>query len=116
MRHAVRGRKLGTDASHRKALLSNLASQIIKSEKVKTTEAKAKEVRSLVDNLITLGKRGDLASRRRALSLSQDKWVTQKAFNELSERYKERNGGYTRILKLGFRKGDRAPLVQIELV
>jgi len=116
MRHAVRGRKLGTDASHRKALLSNLACQIIKSEKVKTTEAKAKEVRSVVDNLITLGKKGDLAARRRALTLSQDKWTTQKLFNELSERYKERNGGYTRILKIGFRKGDRAPLVQIELV
>lgn len=116
MRHAVKGRKLATDASHRKAMLANLASQVIKVEKVKTTEAKAKEVRSLVDQLITLGKKGDLASRRRALMLSRDKWATQKIFGELSERYKERSGGYTRILKIGPRKGDRALMVQIELV
>lgn len=116
MRHAVRGRKLATDASHQKALLSNLAAQIIRAEKVKTTEARAKEVRSLVDNLVTMGKKGDLTSRRRALAVVHDKEITQKIFSELAERYKERNGGYTRILKLGFRKGDRAPLVQIELV
>lgn len=116
MRHAVKGRKLATDASHQKAMLANLASQIIKVEKVKTTEAKAKEVRSLVEKLITLGKKGDIASRRRAITLSRDKWAVQKIFNELSERYKERAGGYTRILKMGPRQGDRAPMVQIELV
>ncbi|HDZ86742.1 hypothetical protein LCGC14_0847880 [marine sediment metagenome] len=116
MRHAVRGRKLGTDASHRKAMLQILAAQVIKHEKVKTTEAKAKEVRTLVDNLITMGKKGDLANRRRAQSIVKDKEITKKLFAELAERYKERDGGYNRILKLGFRKGDKAPVSQIELV
>ena len=116
MRHAVRGRKLGTDSSHKKAMMQILAAQIIKAEKVKTTEARAKEVRSLVEKLITLGKKGDLSARRKVLSYSKEKVVVQKLFDNLSERYKERNGGYTRILKIGYRKGDRAPLVQIELV
>ncbi len=116
MRHAVRGRKLATDASHRKAMFNNLAAQVISHEKVKTTEAKAKEVRSLIDKLITLGKKGDINSRRRVISYIGNTDATRKIYNELSERYKERNGGYTRILKIGFRKGDRAPLVQIELV
>lgn len=116
MRHGVRGRKLGTDASHRKALLQILAAQVIKHEKVKTTEAKAKEVRAVVDKLITLGKKGDLSSRRKVLSIVKEKELYQKLFNELPERYEERNGGYTRILKIGFRKGDRAPVAQIELV
>jgi large subunit ribosomal protein L17 len=116
MRHAVKGRKLATDSSHQKAMLSILASQIIKLDKVKTTQTRAKEVRSVVDGLITLGKKGDLTSRRRAIAITNDKIVVQKLFGELAERYKERNGGYTRLLKLGFRKGDRAPVVQIELV
>lgn len=116
MRHAVKGRKLGTDASHRKALLNILAAQIVKNEKVQTTEAKAKEVRSFVDNLVTLAKKGDISSRRRALALVREKEIVVKLFGELAQRYQERDGGYTRILKLGLRKGDRAPVVQIELV
>ncbi len=116
MRHAVKGRKLGTDASHRKALLQILASQIIEHEKVKTTEAKAKEVRSLVEGIITMGKKGDLSSRRRALTILKNNTLTQKVFNDLAQRYQERNGGYTRIIKIGFRKGDKASVVQIELV
>ena len=96
--------------------MNNLAAQVISHEKVKTTEAKAKEVRSLIDKLITLGKKGDITSRRRVISFIGNSDATRKIFDELAERYKERNGGYTRILKLGLRKGDRAPLVQIELV
>jgi len=116
MRHKVAGRKLGRSSAHRKALYRNLVTDLLNYEKITTTEAKAKEIRSLAERMITLGKEGELHSRRRALSFILDKKVTEKIFNELAPRYAERPGGYTRILKLGPRLGDGAPMAQIELV
>jgi large subunit ribosomal protein L17 len=115
MRHNVKGRKLGTDASHTKAMLKSLAVALFKSERMKTTEARAKEVRSLVDKVITWAKRGDVHSRRLAIAALGDKELVAKIFND-RERYEGRPGGYTRILKLGPRKGDSAPMVIMELV
>jgi len=115
MRHNVKGRKLGTDASHTKAMLKSLALALFKSERMKTTEARAKEVRSLVDKIITWAKRGDVHSRRLAIAALGDKQLVAKIFSEV-ERYEGRPGGYTRILKLGPRKGDAAPMVIMELV
>jgi len=116
MRHKVAGRKLGRSSAHRKALYRNLVTDLLNYEKITTTEAKAKEIRSLAERMITLGKEGELNSRRRALSFILDKKVTEKIFNELAPRYAERPGGYTRITKLGPRLGDGAPMAQIELV
>jgi large subunit ribosomal protein L17 len=116
MRHKVAGRKLGRSSAHRKALYRNLVTDLLNYEKITTTEAKAKEIRSLAERMITLGKEGELNSRRRALSFILDKKVTEKIFNELAPRYAERPGGYTRIIKLGPRLGDGAPMAQIELV
>lgn len=116
MRHAKKGRKIGTSASHRKAILSGLARQVILHERVKTTEAKAKELRPVVEKVITLAKRGDLHARRQALAVLGDKDVVHKLFAEVGPRYAERDGGYTRILKLGPRLGDAAPMALIELV
>ncbi len=116
MRHAKKGRKLGTDASHRKAMLRSLAASLLTHERIKTTEAKAKEVRPLVDDIITWGKRGDVHARRLAMAELSDKALAHKVFDDIAERYEERDGGYTRILKLGPRKGDGAPMVIIELV
>ena len=116
MRHKVAGRKLGRSSAHRKALYRNLVTDLLNYEKITTTEAKAKEIRSLAERMITLGKEGELNSRRRALSFILDKKVTEKIFNELAPRYAERLGGYTRIIKLGPRLGDGAPMAQIELV
>jgi large subunit ribosomal protein L17 len=116
MRHKVAGRKLGRSSAHRKALYRNLVTDLLNYEKITTTEAKAKEIRSLAERMITLGKEGELHSRRRALSFILDKKVTEKIFNELAPRYAERPGGYTRIIKLGPRLGDGAPMAQIELV
>lgn len=115
MRHKVKGRKLGTDASHTKAMLKSLAGALLTHERIKTTEARAKEVRGLVDKVITWAKRGDVHSRRLAIAAIGDKGLVAKVFDE-SERFEDRQGGYTRILKLGPRKGDSAPMVIMELV
>jgi large subunit ribosomal protein L17 len=116
MRHNVAGRKLGRSSAHRKALYRNLVTDLLKREKITTTEAKAKEIRRLAERMITLGKAGGLPSRRQALSFILDEKVTEKVFTELAPRYAERHGGYTRIIKLGPRVGDGAPMIQIELV
>jgi large subunit ribosomal protein L17 len=115
MRHNVKGRKLGTDASHTKAMIKSLALALFKSERIKTTEARAKELRPTVDKIITWAKRGDVHSRRLAIAALGDKELVAKIFND-AERFEGRPGGYTRILKLGPRKGDAAPMVIMELV
>lgn len=97
-------------------MFANMAASLVKHEQISTTLPKAKELRSFVDRLVTLGKKGDLAARRRAISLMRDKEMVQKLFDTLAERYKDRNGGYTRVLKAGFRYGDNAPMAVIELV
>ena len=116
MRHGMSGRKLNRTSSHRKAMFANMAAALIKHEQIKTTLPKAKDLRRVVDRLITLGKRGNLHARRQALSVLRDTKITGKLFDELAERYKERPGGYTRVLKAGFRYGDMAPMAVIELV
>ena len=116
MRHLKSKRKLNKTSSHRKAMLGNMAVALIKHEQIQTTLPKAKELSPFVDKLITLGKKGDLASRKKAYSILPEKKWTSKIFDELSERYKGRDGGYTRVLKAGFRYGDSAPMAVIELV
>ncbi len=116
MRHRVAGRRLGRTTAHRRALYRNLVTDLLKHEKIITTEAKAKEVRGLAEKMITLGKKSGLHSYRQALSFIMDKKVTEKVFAELAPRYSERPGGYTRIVKLEPRLGDGAPMVQLELV
>ena len=117
MRHRVGGRKLNRTSAHRKAMFGNMAAALIKHEQVKTTLPKAKELRPIVDKLITLGKRGDLHARRLAVSrLHGDRDLANKLFTTLAERYRERPGGYTRVRKAGFRYGDSAPMAFIELV
>lgn len=117
MRHGLSGRKLNRTSSHRKAMFINMAQAVVKHEQIKTTLPKAKELRSVVDRLITLGKRGDLHARRQALTkLGGDKKLTDKLFTTLAERYSDRAGGYTRVLKAGFRYGDSAPIAIFELV
>jgi large subunit ribosomal protein L17 len=116
MRHKVAGRKLGRSSAHRKALYRNLVTDLLNYERITTSEAKAKEIRSLAEQMITLGKEGKLNSRRKALSFILDEKVTEKVFAELAPRYAERQGGYTRIVKLGPRQGDGAPMAKIELV
>ena len=116
MRHKVAGTKLGRSSGHRRAMYRNLVTDLLGYEKITTTEAKAKEVRSLAEKMITLGKAGDLNSRRQALAFITDNRVTEKVFNDLASRYAERPGGYTRIIKLGPRLGDGAAMVQLELV
>ena len=117
MRHRLSGRKLNRTSSHRKAMFRNMAVALLKHEQIKTTLPKAKELRSIVDKLITLGKRGTLHTRRQALSrLNNDAVITDKLFSTLAERYADRDGGYTRVLKAGFRYGDDAPMAVIELV
>ena len=116
MRHLKSKRKLNKTSTHRKAMLSNMAVALIKHEQIQTTLPKAKELAPYVDKLITLGKKGDLSSRRKAYSLLPEKEWASKLFDELSERYKDRKGGYTRVLKAGFRTGDDAPMAIIELV
>ncbi|MDD4875543.1 MAG: 50S ribosomal protein L17 [Dehalococcoidales bacterium] len=110
------GRKFGRDTSHRIAMYRNLVTDLLNYEKIITTEAKAKEVRGLAEKMITLGKKGELASLRQVVSYMFDKKVVDKVFSELSDRYAERSGGYTRINKLGPRLGDGAAMVQLELV
>ena len=116
MRHKVSKRKLNRTSSHRKALLANMAVALIKHEQIKTTLPKAKELAPYVEKLITLGKKGDLTARKRLYSIIPEKNWGAKVFDILAERYKERNGGYTRIMKAGFRYGDSAPMAVIELV
>ena len=117
MRHRMSGRKLNRTSSHRKAMFGNMAAALIKHEQIKTTVQKAKELRAVVDSLITLGKRGDLHARRIAISrLHGDKKLAEKLFGDLADRYRDRPGGYTRVVKAGFRYGDSAPMAIIELV
>ncbi len=116
MRHRLSGRRLNRTSSHRKAMFANMAVALIKHEQIKTTLPKAKDLRRVVDRLVTLGKRGDLHARRQALATLKDTKITAKLFDELAERYKERSGGYTRVLKAGNRYGDMAPMGIIELV
>ncbi len=116
MRHRKSGRKLNRTSSHRKALFMNMAQALIKHEQIITTLPKAKELRAVTDKLITLGKKGGLANRRLALARLQDEKMVAKLFSELAERYKERPGGYTRVIRAGFRSGDAAPMAVIELV
>ncbi len=116
MRHRNSGRKLNRSSSHRKAMFRNMATALLKHEQIKTTLPKAKELRPVVERMITLGKRGNLHSRRQALSYLQDEIIVRKLFDGLAERYEDRAGGYTRVLKAGFRYGDSAPMAYIELV
>lgn len=116
MRHRMSGRKLNRTSSHRKAMFSNMVASLLVHEQITTTLPKAKELRRIADKMITLGKRGDLHARRQALSVIKDNEVVSKLFDGLAERYKERNGGYTRVLKAGNRYGDMAPMAVIELV
>ena len=116
MKHNITHRKLNRTTSHRKALLMNLSNSLIKHEQITTTLSKAKELRPFVEKIIILGKKGDLVSRRKAISILQDQKNTKKIFDVISERYKERSGGYTRIIKVGNRFGDNAPTAIIELV
>ena len=116
MKHNITHRKLNRTTSHRKSLLMNLSNSLIKHEQITTTLSKAKELRPFVEKIITLGKKGDLVSRRKAISILQDQKNTKKIFDVISERYKERHGGYTRIIKIGNRFGDNAPTAIIELV
>ncbi|HUF52159.1 MAG TPA: 50S ribosomal protein L17 [Dehalococcoidia bacterium] len=110
------GRKLGRPTDHRRAMFRNLVTDLLKYEKIITTEAKAKEIRGFAERMITLGKRGQLTDRRRALGFVYDKRVVDKLFGDLAERYSDRQGGYTRVIKIGPRSGDAARMAQIELV
>jgi large subunit ribosomal protein L17 len=116
MRHRVAGKKLGRSSAHRKALFRNLVTELFRHEQIRTTEAKAKAIRPQAERLITLARRGDLHARRLVARDVQDPEILQKLFDELAERYEDREGGYTRIYKLGPRKGDAAPVVLISLV
>lgn len=116
MRHGMAGRKFSRTSSHRKAMFSNLVCALFKHEQIKTTLPKAKDLRPIAEKLITLGKRGDLHARRQAFAMLRDDAVVKKLFDVLGPRYKERSGGYTRILKAGFRYGDAAAMGMIELV
>jgi large subunit ribosomal protein L17 len=116
MRHGKSGRKLNRTSSHRKAMFANMAAALIKHEQIVTTLPKAKELRPIADKLITLAKRGDLHARRQAISKIRDKDMVAKLFDTLGARYTDRKGGYTRVLKAGFRYGDNAPMAVIELV
>ena len=116
MKHNIKNKKLNKTSSHRKAMFMNLSNALIKHEQITTTLPKAKELKRFVEKIITLGKKGNLTSRRKALSILQDDKMTKKIFDILSERYKTREGGYTRIIKLGNRFGDNAPTAVIELV
>jgi large subunit ribosomal protein L17 len=116
MNHRKTGRKLGRTSAHRKALFRNMVTSLFEHEQIRTTDAKAKELRGVAEKMITLGKRGTLHARRQALRTIRSKEVTSKVFGELAERYRDRPGGYTRVIKLGQRAGDAAPMAIIELV
>jgi large subunit ribosomal protein L17 len=114
MRHMNQGRKLNRTSAHRKALFRNLTLALLKHERIKTTDAKAKDLRHFADRMVTLGKRGDLAARRLAFNFLQSRDDVKKLFDVIAPRFKDRNGGYTRVIKFGFRRGDAAPLSIIE--
>ena len=116
MKHNISHRKLNRTSSHRKAMLMNLSNALIKHEQITTTVPKAKELRPYIEKIITLGKKGDLESRRKTIAILQDSKNTKKIFDTFAERYKERLGGYTRIVKIGNRFGDNAPTAIIELL
>jgi large subunit ribosomal protein L17 len=116
MYHGKAGRKLGRTSSHKEAMFRNMVTSVIKHERIRTTDAKAKELRKLAEKMITLGKRGDLHARRQALAVLRDKSLISKLFGELTERYRNRQGGYTRIIKTGYRFGDNAPVSILEFI
>ena len=116
MKHNIKNKKLNKTSSHRKAMFMNMSNALIKHEQITTTLAKAKELRRFVEKIVTLGKKGDLFSRRKAVSILQDQKMSKKVFDVLAERYKTRAGGYTRIIKLGKRFGDNAPTAVIEFI
>ncbi len=116
MKHNIKNKKLNKTSSHRKAMFMNMSNALIKHEQITTTLAKAKELRRFVEKIVTLGKKGDLLSRRKAVSILQDQKMSKKVFDVFAERYKSRAGGYTRIIKLGNRFGDNAPTAVIEFI
>jgi large subunit ribosomal protein L17 len=116
MYHGKAGKKLGRTSSHKEAMFRNMVTSVIKCESIRTTDTKAKELRKLAERMITLGKRGDLHARRQALAVVRDKSLVSKLFGELTERYRTRAGGYTRIIKMGFRFGDNAPVSILEFI
>ena len=116
MKHNIKNKKLNKTSSHRKAMFMNLSNALIKHEQITTTLPKAKELKRFVEKIITLGKNGDLLSRRKAISTLQDQVMVKKIFDILAKRFKDRTGGYTRIIKVGTRFGDNAPMAVIELV
>ncbi|WP_062202423.1 50S ribosomal protein L17 [Aureimonas sp. AU12] len=116
MRHGSRGRKLNRTHEHRKAMFANMVASLIEHEQIVTTLPKAKDLRPIMEKMITLGKRGDLHARRQAISQVRDELVIRKLFDTLGPRYAERQGGYCRVLKAGFRRGDNAPMAVIEFV
>ena len=116
MKHNIKNKKLNKTSSHRKAMFMNMSNALIKHEQITTTLAKAKELRRFVEKIVTLGKKADLLSRRKAISILQDQKMSKKVFDVLADRYKNRSGGYTRIIKLGNRFGDNAPTAVIEFV
>ena len=116
MRHGNSGRKLNRTASHRKALFANMAASLIEHEQIVTTLPKAKELRPIVEKLVTLGKRGNLHARRQAIAQIRNETMAKRLFDEIAPRYADRNGGYLRIMKAGFRYGDNAPMAVIEFV
>ena len=116
MKHNIKNKKLNKTTSHRKAMFMNLSNALIKHEQINTTLAKAKELKRFVEKIITLGKKGDLQSRRKAISILKDQAMAKKTFDILADRYKDRSGGYTRVIKLGNRFGDNSPMAVIEFV
>ena len=116
MKHNIKNKKLNKTTPHRKAMFMNMSNSLIKHEQITTTLTKAKELRRFVEKIVTLGKKGDLLSRRKTISILQDKKMSKKVFDIFADRYKNRNGGYTRIIKLGNRFGDNAPTAVIEFV
>jgi large subunit ribosomal protein L17 len=116
MRHGFRGRRFNRTTEHRKAMFSNMCNALIKHEQIVTTLPKAKDLRPVIEKLITLGKRGDLHARRQLIAQLKDSDMAKKLIDVIGPRYKDRNGGYTRVLKAGFRFGDNAPLAVIEMV
>ena len=116
MKHNIQNKKLNKNSSHRKAMFMNMSNALIKHEQITTTLAKAKELRRFVEKIVTLGKKGDLISKRKTISILQDQKMYKKVFEVFADRYKNRSGGYTRIIKLGNRFGDNAPTAVIEFV
>jgi len=116
MRHKIRGRKLNRNSSHRKALFRNMCNSLFEYEAIKTTLPKAKEIKPLAEKIITIAKNDNLANRRRIISITNDVKITNKLFLEIGKIFKDRKGGYLKILKTGFRTGDKAPMAIIELV